>query len=732
MMNLQNVTRWAALAIVTVFGLSPPVTAQDSKPITFDPALTKTEDTVLASIRKWEERHWLKSWTGVVGLPLLDSESLAISPDGKSLAALGGEYLRIVDLATGRMTSEWDVGTSPSLTVWQGQPLQWSPDGSWIASPGVNKIVIRKVSNGEIVKELPIEGQLITVCFSKDTKRLVSLSAANLNTVMRQWTIADWKAGEDISVAKFNSPWTLASDGSTLVYPELESRGESHLRDLLVVDLVTGKRNALKSEYDWLAIHLAPDNRTLVGTVSGKQNDQHDVILVDTLSGKSRKFLTVGRTIAAPRVTPDGRILIVSEFHAPTTADFSRWFDLTTGKEVWSQFHSHVRLAFSPSGRFVVRRAEVWGGRVQVVDLTERLKGPWANDGVEIDKARKAGVRVDLHPQRIQFDPYYTDDFAQILENANKAYPKATSVTIRRGLVRSWGNYRALLEVLQKYKDLEELVIEGAAIKDDDLKPLAELKKLKSLDLVSATTLTGAGLAYLKSCSQLRRLHLTNCFGLKDGVWPVVASLKSLEYLEIRYQSNATATDIEKLAELKNLKTLKLGGNETINGKVLKHLKGLKHLEHLELESFPLSDEDIDDLVVLSSLRFLSIDYSGAPGFNLTEKGIAKLKDLPNLTALHITGGSFSVRALDGFDWNRIQSLHLKGFEVLNDDLQFLKNAKNLKFLGLPDPRDNRPYRFDGLKLLEGVEAVQVPYSLNKPDRLKELRKYLRPCSFIP
>lgn len=665
--NIQNATRLAApaligrnpavgpgifwarrvfvsVAIVAVFSLSPKIAAQDSNPITFDPALTKAEDTVLASILKWEEHHWLKSWTGVVGLPLLDVENLAISPDGKSLAALGTEYLRIVDLATGRMTTEWHVGPYQALTVWQGQPLQWSPDSRWIAAPGVNKIVIRKVPTGEIVKGLPIAGRLITVCFSKDSKRLVSLStAAAYSTVMRQWTIADWKVGEDISVAKFNSPWTLAGDGSTLVYPELEPSGESRLRDLLVVDLVTGKRKALKSDYDWLAIHLAPDNRTLVGTVSGKENG-HEVILVDIVSGKSRKFLTAGEMTATPRVTPDGRVLVVTESHAPTTAHFSRWIDLATGKEVWSQFHSHVRMAFSPTGRFVVRPAEVWGDRVQVVDLAVRLKGPWANDGVEIDKARKAGVRVELQPQRIQFDPYYTDDFTQILEKANKAYPKATSVTICRGLGRSWGNYRALLEVLQKYKDLEELTLEGAAIKDDDLKPIAGLKNLKSLDLDAATILTGAGLAHLKSCSQLR---LTNCFGLKDGVWPVVASLKSLEYLEIRYQNNATATDIEKLAELKNLKTLKLGGNQdaTINGKLFKHLKALKNLEHVELEYFRLTDADIDDLVALSSLRFLSIGYSWAPNFDLTNKGIAKLRGHRNLTALHITGGRFSMRA---------------------------------------------------------------------------------------
>jgi hypothetical protein len=95
--------------------------------------------------------------------------------------------------------------------------------------------------------------------------------------------------------------------------------------------------------------------------------------------------------------------------------------------------------------------------------------------------------------------------------------------------------------------------LQGAAIKDADIAPVASLKKVVYLHL-GKTSVTDAGLASLKGLVELQQLHLEGT-KITDAGLAHLKGLKALEYLNI-YGTAVTDAGLDHLGGLANLKSL--------------------------------------------------------------------------------------------------------------------------------------------------------------------------------
>ena len=109
------------------------------------------------------------------------------------------------------------------------------------------------------------------------------------------------------------------------------------------------------------------------------------------------------------------------------------------------------------------------------------------------------------------------------------------------------------------------------------------------------------------------------------GAWlKKLAGLKSLRSLNVGGSLVLTDEELKELAGLKNLQALDLS-NTQVTGAGLKELAGLKSLQALNLGATQVTDARLKELAGLKSLRWLNLNRT-----EVTAAGVAGLqKDLP-------------------------------------------------------------------------------------------------------
>jgi hypothetical protein len=134
--------------------------------------------------------------------------------------------------------------------------------------------------------------------------------------------------------------------------------------------------------------------------------------------------------------------------------------------------------------------------------------------------------------------------------------------------------------------------------KDAEVKELAGLKSLQSLNIGGSLLLTDAGLKELAGLKNLRGLYL--------------------------FYAPVTDAGLKELAGLKNLQALDLSHTQVTDAG-LKELAGLKSLQALNLGWTKVTDAGLNALAGVKSLEWLNLDRTG-----VTARGVAALqKELP-------------------------------------------------------------------------------------------------------
>lgn len=117
------------------------------------------------------------------------------------------------------------------------------------------------------------------------------------------------------------------------------------------------------------------------------------------------------------------------------------------------------------------------------------------------------------------------------------------------------------VKVIPHVRDVESLNLYGTNARDDDLKPLAQLKNLKSLSLRNNPHITDRALAYLERVTLLRELYLGGC-SITPAAIDKLALMKNLRVLDLSVDS-FSKDDVSRLRQAMP-RTCKIEHNENL------------------------------------------------------------------------------------------------------------------------------------------------------------------------
>jgi len=190
-------------------------------------------------------------------------------------------------------------------------------------------------------------------------------------------------------------------------------------------------------------------------------------------------------------------------------------------------------------------------------------------------------------------------------------------------------NLEAVLPLLGRLPDLEEVSLGNPAITDAHVRFLQGLPKLQSLGLMGAP-IGDEALDVIKTLTALRALNISGTKVTDDGL-ARLRDLKALEYLGLKGTA-VTDAGLAHLAPLTGLNNLNLADTKVTDAG-LARLASLTRLESINLSNDDVTDAGLEHLGRMSSLAGLNLT-----GTKVTDAGLLHLKQLPKLTKLNLTG----------------------------------------------------------------------------------------------
>jgi hypothetical protein len=189
----------------------------------------------------------------------------------------------------------------------------------------------------------------------------------------------------------------------------------------------------------------------------------------------------------------------------------------------------------------------------------------------------------------------------------------------------------ARLAQLSGLAELESLSTNVADVTDDGLKPLAKLKRLRTLKFFHpGKSFSGSGLAHLAGLPNLQSLTVAGSFAFNDDGLAAVATLTQLREFRT-WHAGGTNEGVKKLKKLTNLKSLNLGQRLTYkapacpNDDTVAIVAEFQSLEMLQLGESRLTFAAIQQLKQLKSLKKLTLD-----GIDMPKGDVERLqKELP-------------------------------------------------------------------------------------------------------
>lgn len=304
-----------------------------------------------------------------VGLPWLNHNEIALSPDGKYLAATGStswlknrREMKLFDAATGRELRSFDLKGQGAL-----HPV-FSPDGKRIAAADTGKLgrsaTVWDTATARELLVLEHKDYVGHLAFSPDGKRIATGTGYNAGMgpppVVKLWDAATCKAlltlkGHESPISRV----AFSPDGKRLY--------SSCWNTLRVWDAATGKALlTVTSRPSFGEIALSPDGRLVAST------SEESTRIWDAVTGKELLRLKVpfepfggldparsGVPVASRKghlrgiaFSPDGKLLAGAAWNASNKQSIRVW-EVATGKPVhvlWGQEGSIGNVVFSPGG----------------------------------------------------------------------------------------------------------------------------------------------------------------------------------------------------------------------------------------------------------------------------------------------------------------------------------------------------------------------------------------------
>lgn len=345
------------------------------------------------------------------------------------------------------------------------------------------------------------------------------------------------------------------------------------------------------------------------------------------------------------------------------------------------------------------------------------------NDEVVIkDEMLKRAVIAQLKYQNL-----YTDG----QKITKELMEKINGLDLHQNFTQSRQNGVKSLEGLEYAVNMTQLDLAGNEIVD--LTPIKNCKKLEKLDLSSQFS----SLEYreLSDISPLANLTNLKVLRLKSNDIQDVSVLKNLTNLEeLDLFGNRKIKSIEGFEKLTNLKKLFLNRTRSIKDiTALKECKNLQQLsiqgnkvdnidalkDHKNLEKLDISSNNIKDITAISS----SVNLTELLASGNKIENLSAIKDLVNLKALHISENKIS-------DISSLEKLtNLTDLDLSNNPIFSIDVLKNLtKLTELKLVRANNVKDFSAISYLKNLEDLDIISSgvkdisfLNGLDKIDEM-----------
>ena len=286
------------------------------------------------------------SGTRKATLPGSGAYSIAFSPDGKTIATGGSEYVQLWDAVSGEPTASFQT-ESGDIVI---EKLAFSPDGKTIATGETADIRLWDVATA--THKATLQGHtnsVLSLSFSPDGSTLASGSM--------DYTIRLWDTTTATHKATLTDPYAPQSiafspDGSTIA--------QVRYRDVLLWDVPSGEvRRTLTGHTSWIkALAFSPDGKT-IATASG------EIRLWDVVSGKQKKsFGNHMEPVTNVAFSPDGSTLAGCEANRIHLRD-----GRSGAHKILIRGHTDdvTSIAFSPDGSTLASSS--WDATVRVWDV---------------------------------------------------------------------------------------------------------------------------------------------------------------------------------------------------------------------------------------------------------------------------------------------------------------------------------------------------------------------------
>ncbi len=310
----------------------------------------------------------------LVGDAFQGDSPMAFSPDGRTLAAIGGrQALHFWDLATGK-----DRLATPDAHLGAVQALALPADGKTLISGSTDRTVrIWELATGRPSKTIPHDGSVWSLAVSADGSFLAAgvggptkVDLWNLKTGERlhSWLI-EGRSSDSVKLRAV----TLGRDGSSVIVAL--ANGSVRCWDLSTgKERVIAQRNLPKPlDPDVVAYSRDGRSKAIVRSIPGKKikladgNVRYDppttasmIVWLDTETGHVRREIEIPQArVLRLALSPDGQSIAVGYLSTlyPPARGFIRIFRLRDKREIQtieSPCAGINALAFTPDGKQVV------------------------------------------------------------------------------------------------------------------------------------------------------------------------------------------------------------------------------------------------------------------------------------------------------------------------------------------------------------------------------------------
>ncbi len=260
---------------------------------------------------------------------------------------------------------------------------------------------------------------------------------------------------------------------------------------------------------------------------------------------------------------------------------------------------------------------------------------------------------------------------------------------------------------LEVFSELESVSIDSRYyFEDSKMGGIRKLKNLKKFVLKRSRYATGTCLELLAEAPVLESIELRDCNEITR--LHELPRIRRLKHLTLIADNDVSLTP---LRECRNLESIKLGDNSSIDDNSVKVLGQVRTLKSIDLSKSSVTDEGLAELAKLQDLEELNLEDCE----NITGEGFGEFASPHGLKELNLRGVSklndAGLAELARF--KDLENLLLyQNSKVKRDGFRCLSSMKNLKLLSCPETniRDEHLKAMDGI---ESLEAIWLPECSN-------------------